>query len=77
MGGGSRVISASSFWILLAEVLNCFALKDLDNRSLAFRSLAADEDEPEAWAAAAEAPPEPEPADELALTEAISGTGFG
>lgn len=33
-GGGSRVISASSFWILLADVDNAFDPKDLAVRSL-------------------------------------------
>ena len=58
------MISASSFWILFADVLNCFALNDLDKRSFAFLSFEADD--PEAWA-----PPDPEPVDDEALTEAI------
>ena len=42
-GGGSRVISASSFWIRFAEVVSCFALKDFESRSL---DLEAAEDDP-------------------------------
>ena len=33
------MISASSFWIRFAEVVSCLELKDLDNLSLALRSL--------------------------------------
>ena len=33
-GGGSRVISANSFWILLAEVERAFEPKALEVRSL-------------------------------------------
>ena len=66
------MISANSFWILLAEVLNCLALKDLASRSLALRSF-------EAVVAVvvaelpdvAAAPVEVDPVDEDALTEAI------
>ena len=37
-GGGSRVISANSFWILFADVDNALDPKDFDVRSLVFLS---------------------------------------
>ena len=39
LGGGSRVISANSFWILLAEVERALEPKALEPRSLVFLSL--------------------------------------
>jgi hypothetical protein len=61
------VISASSFWILFAEVVSCFALKDFESRSLAFRSDEAAED---VWAdPAVGADPDVDPAEPF--TDAI------
>ena len=52
------MISASSFWILLADVLNCFPLEDLDDRSWALRV------EPEVSS-------DPDPVEDDPLTEDI------
>ena len=67
------MISASSFWIRFADVLNCLALKDLESRSLALRSADAAEEAVVVAPAAGAVPPELEPADEDAFTEAILG----
>lgn len=57
------MISASSFWILFADVLNCFPLEDLDDRSWALRA------DPEAC----EVSSEPDPVEDDPLREDIFG----